>query len=168
MSDGPSGPGLPTGPSEAVETGPGMATFRVKPGFQFFYTLPVLLGFAVLVDALLSPAADKWFFLLLVLILAAISVPRGWSKATLAGDRLTLHTPLRQPRALDLSDLTAVEVSPRIGQALILRYHPAGERGQPDLAHEAVLGLPPLQDQSVLEASLAEVLRQSGAGSGNN
>jgi hypothetical protein len=144
----------------SAQTGPsdGHTVFRVKPGFQFFYTLPVLLALAIFVDALLAPAADKWMFLLLVLILAAISVPRGWSKVTLTGERLTLHAPLRRPRAFDLSRLTAIEVSPRIGQALVLHYHPDDERGRPDPANETVLGLPPLQDQWMLEASLQEAL----------
>ncbi len=98
-------------------------TFRVKPSFQFLYTLPVLLALAILVDALLAPASDKWLFLLLVLALAAISVPRGWSSVTLEGERLTLHTPLRRPRAVDLRRLLAVETSPRVGATLVLRYH---------------------------------------------
>jgi hypothetical protein len=138
------------------ETGPSIdhSVFRVKPGFQFFYTLPVLLALAILVDALFAPAADKWLFLLLVLILAAISVPRGWSKVTLENSRLTLHTPLRRPRAIDLRQLTDLEISPRIGQAIVLRYHPDDPRGQPDLASEAVLGLPPLEDQATLEEHL--------------
>lgn len=124
---------------------------RVKPGFQFFYTLPLLLALAIFVDALLTPAADKWLFLLLVLALAAISVPRGWSRVTLEGDQLTLHTPLRRPRAVDLRHLIAVEISPRLGQALVLRYHPADEQGRPDLHDEAFLGLPPLEQQTRLE-----------------
>jgi hypothetical protein len=142
-----------TGLGGSAQTGPssGDGVFRVKPGFQFFYTLPVLLALAIFVDALFAPAADKWLFLLLVLILAAISVPRGWSKVTLEGGRLTLHTPLRRPRTLDLRHLAAVETSPRIGQALVLRYHPVDEHGRPDLQREAILGLPPLEDQARLE-----------------
>lgn len=135
------------GPSETV-------TFRVKPGFQFFYTLPLLLALAIFVDALLAPAADKWLFLLLVLILAAIAVPRGWSHVTLEAGRLTLHTPLRRLRAVDLQHLTAVETSTRLGQALVLRYHPVDEHNRPDLHSEAILGLPPLEDQARLEAIL--------------
>jgi hypothetical protein len=138
--------------------------FRVKPGFQFFYTLPVLLALAILVDALLAPAADKWLFLLLVLALAAMSVPRGWSRVTLEGDRLTLHTPLRRPRAIELRQLADLEISPRMGQALVLRYHLEDEHGRPDLASEAVLGLPPLQDQFVLEERLHRALLTSGIG----
>jgi hypothetical protein len=138
--------------------------FRVKPGFQFFYTLPLLLALAILVDALLAPAADKWLFLLLVLALAAISVPRGWSRVTLDGDRLTLHTPLRRPRAIDLRQLTDLEISPRMGQALVLRYHPNDPRGRPDPASDAVLGLPPLQDQFALEERLHKALLPSDIG----
>jgi hypothetical protein len=149
MSDGQGGlsGSAQTGPSEKL-------TFRVKPGFQFFYTLPVLLALAIFVDALFAPAADKWLFLLLVLILAAVSAPRGWSKVTLEGDRLTLHTPLRRPRAIDLHQVTDLETSSRIGQAIVLRYHPDDPRGRPDLASEAVLGLPPLEDQTTLEEYL--------------
>ena len=143
-----------TGPSHVQQTGPSSGEelkFRVKPGFQFFYTLPLLLALAIFVDALLAPTADKWLFLLLVLALAAISVPRGWSRVTLEGDRLTLHTPLRRPRAVDLRRLAAVEISPRLGQALVLRYHPADGQGRPDLHNEAILGLPPLEQQTRLE-----------------
>jgi len=136
------------------ETGPSSGVYRVKPGFQFFYTLPLLLALAILVDALLAPAADKWLFLMLVLALAAISVPRGWSRVTLEGGRLTLHTPLRRPRAVALRQLTSLEISPRIGQAIVLHYHPDGPHGQPDLTSEAVLGLPPLEDQAILEEHL--------------
>jgi hypothetical protein len=157
-SDQQGGLGQETGPSDqqgglGQETGPsgGDGVFRVKPGFQFFYTLPVLLALAIFVDALLAPAADKWLFLLLVLILAAISVPRGWSKVTLEDGHLTLHTLLRRPRPVDLRHLAAVETSPRIGQALVLRYHPVDEHGRPDLQSEAILGLPPLEDQARLE-----------------
>ena len=140
-----------TGPSNGGGTG---EVFRVKSGFQFFYSLPVLLALAILVDALLAPAPDKWFFLLLVLALAAISVPRGWSKVTLEDDHLTLHTPLRRPRTVDLRHLTAYETSTRMGQTIFLRYHLADEHGRPGLTNEAVLGLPPLQDQAVLEEYL--------------
>ncbi len=162
---GHGGLGQETGPSKhdglGQETGPSeKLTFRVKPGFQFFYTLPVLLALAILVDAMFAPAPDKWLFLLLVLALAAISAPRGWSWVTLEGDRLTLHTPLRRPRAIDLRRLAAVEVSPRMGQALVLRYHPDDERGRPDPASEAVLGLPPLQDQGLLEERLQQAIDQ--------
>jgi hypothetical protein len=157
---GHDGLGQETGPSKgrlggSAQTGPSeKLTFRVKPGFQFFYTLPVLLALAILVDALFAPAADKWLFLLLVLILAAISVPRGWSKVTLDDDRLTLHMPLRRSRAVDLRHLSATETSPRLGQALVLRYHPVDEHNRPDLHSEAILGLPPLQDQAILEEHL--------------
>lgn len=136
--------------------------YRVKPGFQFFYTLPVLLALAVFVDALLAPTPDKWFFLLLVLVLAAVSVPRGWSRVTVESQQLTLQTPLRRPRAVDLRRLTAVETSTRIGQALVLRYYPVDEHGRTDLTSDAVLGLPPLQDQWTLEAALQEALHQAG------
>lgn len=132
-------------------------TFHVKPGFQFFYTLPVLLALAILVDALSAPAREKWPFLLLVLGLAAISVPRGWSTVTLEDDRLTLHTPLRRPRTVDLRQLLAVETSPRAGAALVLRYQSESPPGQPDDTGEAVLGLPPLQNQ----AALVERLRNT-------
>jgi hypothetical protein len=135
-----------TGPSGGEEL-----KFRVKPGFQFFYTLPLLLALAIFVDALFAPAADKWLFLLLVLILAAISVPRGWSRVTLEDGRLTLHTPLRRPRTLDLRHLAAVEISPRLGQALVLHYHPVDDYSSPDLHRAAILGLPPLEDQALLE-----------------
>lgn len=161
------GLGQETGPSD-VQTGPTNAqagpsndsqVFRVKPGFQFFYTLPVLLALAIFVDALFAPAASKWLFLLLVLALAAVSVPRGWSKVTLEGDRLTLHTPLRRQRGVDLRHLAAMETSPRVGQALVLRYHPADEHGRPDSHDEAILGLPPLEDQATLE----DILRNTYA-----
>ena len=131
-----------------------LQTFRVQPGFQFFYTLPVLLAAAVLVDALLAPAADKWLLLALTLAIAAISLPRGWSKVTLADGRLSLHTPLRRPRTVDLRGLVGLEASPRLGRALVLRYHPVDEHGRPEPASEAVLGLPPLQDQTMLEERL--------------
>ncbi len=158
------GLGQETGPSEATfrgemgglgqETGPSEAKFRVQPGFQFFYTLPVLLAAAVLVDALLAPAADKWLLLLLTLVIAAISVPRGWSKVAVKDGRLALYSPLRRPRTVDLRGLVGLEISPRLGRALVLRYCPVDEQGRPDLASEAVLGLPPLQDQTVLEERL--------------
>ncbi len=131
-----------------------LQTFRVQPGFQFFYTLPVLLAAAVLVDALLTPAADKWLLLALTLAIAAISLPRGWSKVTLADGRLSLHTPLRRPRVVDLRGLVGLEASPRLGRALVLRYHPVDAHGRPEPAGEAVLGLPPLQDQTMLEERL--------------
>ncbi len=131
-----------------------LQTFRVQPGFQFFYTLPVLLAAAVLVDALLAPAADKWLLLALTLAIAAISLPRGWSKVTLADGRLSLHTPLRRPRVVDLRGLVGLEASPRLGRALVLRYHQVDEHGRPEPAGEAVLGLPPLQDQTMLEERL--------------
>lgn len=138
----------------SAQTGPSQVEFRVQPGFQFFYTLPLLLAAAVLVDALLAPAADKWLLLLLVLAIAAISLPRGWSKVTLADGRLALHSPLRRPRTVDLRGLVGLEASPRLGRALVLRYRPVDEHGRPDPAGEAVLGLPPLQDQSLLEERL--------------
>ncbi len=158
---------LQTGPSNLetaasnLQTGPSNdgRVFRVKPGFQFFYTLPVLLALAIFVDALLAPAANKWLFLLLVLALAAVSVPRGWSKVTLESDRLTLHMPLRRPRTVDLRHLAALETSPRVGQALVLRYHPADEHGRPDSHDEAILGLPSLEDQATLE----DILRNTYA-----
>lgn len=131
---------------------------RVRPGFQFFYSLPLLLAVAILVDAWLAPAVDKWLFLLLVLGLGVVSLPRGWSKVTLEGHHLTVHAPLRRPRQLDLHRLTAVDASPRLGQALLLRYHPDDPQGQPDLAHEAVLALPPLQDQYLLEQRIQAVI----------
>jgi hypothetical protein len=156
MSEGKGGHGQETGPSEV--------TFRVQPGFQFFYTLPVLLAVAVLVDALLAPAADKWLLLLLTLAIAAISVPRGWSKVTLADGRLSLHSPLRRPRMVDLRGLVGLEASPRLGRALVLRYHAVDEYGWPDPAGEAVLGLPPLQDQTMLEERLQAAIDQGAAG----
>lgn len=134
---------------------------RVRPSFQFFYSLPLLLAVAILVDALLAPAADKWLFLLLVLALGAVSLPRGWSKVTLEGHRLTVHAPLRRPRQLDLRRLATVDASPRLGQALLLRYHPDDPQGQPDLTREAVLALPPLQDQYLLEARVQAILDSS-------
>jgi hypothetical protein len=167
MSGEKGGLGRETGPSSESglgrETGSGEVKFRVQPGFQFFYTVPVLLAVAVLVDALLAPAADKWLLLLLVLAIAAMSAPRGWSTVTLNDNRLALHTPLRRPRALDLHSLTGMEASPRLGRALVLRYFPVDAHGQPDPAGEAVLGLPPLQDQTLLEERLQAVIDQRSA-----
>ncbi len=151
MSDGRGG---------SAETGPGRVIFRVQPGFQFFYSLPVLLALAILVDALLAPAADKWLLLALVLAMSLISVPRGWSRVTLDDDQLTLITPLRRPRAVALRRLTALEASPRLGRPLLLRYYPDASSGWPDAAGEAVLGLPPLQDQFLLEERLQAALDQ--------
>lgn len=148
------------GQGDSVQTGPSRVVFRVQPGFQFFYSLPVLLALAILVDALLAPAADKWLLLALVLAMSLISVPRGWSKVTLDDDQVTLITPLRRPRAVALRRLTALEASPRLGRALLLHYHPNRAPGQPDRADEAVLGLPPLQDQFLLEERLQAVLDQ--------
>ena len=43
-------------------------------------------------------------------------------------------------------------------QALLLRYHPDNEQDQPSPAGEAVLALPPLQDQYLLEERIQAVL----------
>lgn len=147
----------------SAQAGQSEVKFRVQPGFQFFYTLPVLLAAAVLVDALLAPAADKWLLLLLTLAIAAISVPRGWSTVTLDEGQLTLRTPLRRPRAVDLRSLMDMEASPRLGRALVIRYHPLNAHGRPDPAHEAVLGLPPLQDQALLEERLQAAIDKDPA-----
>ncbi len=110
MSEG-RGDAEPSGPGSA-EANPSRVVFRVQPGFQFFYSLPVLLALAILVDALLAPAADKWLFLALVLAMSLISVPRGWSKVTLDDAQVTLITPLRRPRPVSLHRLAAFEPSP--------------------------------------------------------
>lgn len=144
----------PDGSAQTEPTSGAELTFRVKPSFQFLYTLPVLLALAILVDALSAPEPQKWLFLLLVLALAAIATPRGWSTVTLDGERLTLHTPLHRPRVVDLRHLLTLETSSRVGAALVLRYHPDDSHGQPDLTHEVVMGLPPLQDQALLEEHL--------------
>ena len=162
MSEG-RGDAEPSGPGSA-EANPSPVVFRVQPGFQFFYSLPVLLALAILVDALLAPAADKWLFLALVLAMSLISVPRGWSKVTLDDAQVTLITPLRRPRPVSLHRLAAFEPSQRLGRALLLRYYPDDAAGQPDPANEAVLGLPPLQDQFLLEEQLQAALdRQAPA-----
>ena len=132
-------------------------TFRIKPSYQFFYSLPVLLALAQIVDIILAPNRTKGLVLFLILIVALLSVPLAWTKVVLDRDRLIVQTPLRKPRSVELRQLVQFEQSSRRWHSLILRYHPIDEQGRMDRNSEAFLSLPPLEDQLALE----EWLRRS-------
>lgn len=132
-------------------------TFRVQPGFQFFYSLPVLLVVAALGDLWLNPGPGKGWLVLFMLFVAAITLPRGWAKVSLRDHLLTVHMRPYGTRQVDLHGLTGLETSSHIGHALVLRYHPLGATGLLDRTREAFLGLPPLQDQT----ELAEILEHA-------
>ena len=129
-------------------------TFRIKPSYQFFYSLPVLLALAQIVDIILAPNRTKGLVLFLILIVALLSVPLAWTKVVLDRDRLIVQTPLRKPRSVELRQLVQFEQSSRRWHSLILRYHPIDEQGRMDRNSEAFLSLPPLEDQLALEERL--------------
>lgn len=129
-------------------------TFRIKPSYQFFYSLPVLLALAQTVDIILAPNRTKGLVLFLILIVALLSVPLAWTKVMLDRDRLIVQTPLRKPRSVELRQLVQFEQSSRRWHSLILRYHPIDEQGRMDRSSEAFLSLPPLEDQLALEERL--------------
>ena len=129
-------------------------TFRIKPSYQFFYSLPVLLALAQTVDIILAPNRTKGLVLFLILIAALLSVPLAWTKVVLDRDRLIVQTPLRKPRSVELRQLVQFEQSSRRWHSLILRYHPIDEQGRMDRSSEAFLSLPPLEDQLALEERL--------------
>lgn len=129
-------------------------TFRTKPSYQFFYSLPVLLALAQIVDIVIAPGRNKGLVLVLILIVALLSVPLAWTKVVLDRDRLILQTPLRKPRSVELRQLVQLEESSRRWHSLILRYHPVDERGRMDRNSEAFLHLPPLEDQPAFEEQL--------------
>ena len=129
-------------------------TCRTKPSYQFFYSLPVLLALAQIVDIILAPSRTKGLGLVLILIVALLTVPLAWTKVTLDRDRLTLQTPLRKPRSVELRQLVQMEESSRMWHSLILRYHPLDKQGRMDRSTEAFLTLPPLEDQLALEERL--------------
>ncbi|MFZ2488059.1 MAG: hypothetical protein WAZ19_08030 [Anaerolineae bacterium] len=142
---------------------PAERTFRVQPGFQFFYSLPVLLTVAALGDLWLNPGPGKGWLVLFMLFLAAITLPRGWSKVTLRDHLLTVQMRPYGTRQVDLRGLTGLETSSHIGHALVLRYHPLDAAGQLDRTREAFLGLPPLQDQNELAETLEQALHSAPA-----
>ena len=129
-------------------------TFRIKPSYQFFYSLPVLLALAQVVDIILAPNRTKGLVLFLILIVALLSVPLAWTKVVLDRDRLIVQTPLRKPRSVELRQLVQLEESSRRWHSLILRYHPVDGQGRMDRSTEAFLSLPPLEDQVALEERL--------------
>ena len=129
-------------------------TFRTKPSYQFFYSLPVLLALAQIVDIILAPNRTKGLVLVLILIVALLSVPLAWTKVVLDRNRLIVQTPLRKPRSVELRQLVQLEESSRRWHSLILRYHPTDEQDRMDRSSEAFLSLPPLEDQLALEERL--------------
>jgi len=131
-------------------------TFRIKPSYQFFYSLPVLLALAQIVDIILAPSRSKGLVLVLILIVALLTVPLAWTKVRFERDRVTLQAPLRKPRSVELRQLVQLEESSRRWHSLILRYHPIDEQGRMDRSTEAFLSLPPLEDQLALEERLRE------------
>jgi hypothetical protein len=133
-----------------------LRTFRAKPGYQFFYSLPMLLALALLVDIVLAPEGTKVLALVLVLVAAAVTVPLGWARVVLEHEQLSLQAPLRKPRALERQQLVSFEESSRLWRSLILRYHPIDRSGGIDRGSEAFLSLPPLDDQPALEAWLRD------------
>ena len=126
-------------------------TFRIKPSYQFFYSLPVLLALAQIVDIMIALNRTKGLVLFLILIVALLSVPLAWTKVVLDRDHLIVQTPLRKPRSVELRQLVQLEESSRRWHSLILRYHPIDEQGRMDRSTEAFLSLPPLEDQLALE-----------------
>ena len=129
-------------------------TFRIKPSYQFFYSLPVLLALAQIVDIILSPGRSKGLVLVMILIVALLTVPLACTKVVLDRDRLILQTPLRKPRSVELRQLVQLEESSRMWHSLILRYNPLDKQGRMDRSTEAFLSLPPLEDQLALEERL--------------
>ena len=129
-------------------------SFRTKPSYQFFYSLPVLLALAQSINIMIAPDRNKGLVLFLILIVALLSVPLAWAKVVLDGDRLIVQTPLRKPRSVELRQLVQMEESSRRWHSLILRYHPVDEHGRMDRSTEAFLSLPPLEDQVALEERL--------------
>ena len=130
-------------------------TFRTKPSYQFFYSLPVLLALALVIDIIFAPDRNKGLVLVIVLIVALLTVPLAWTKVMLDRDRLTVQSPLRKPRAVDLRQLVQMEESSRLWHSLILRYHPVDKQGRMDRNSEAFLHLPPLEDQPAFEERLS-------------
>jgi hypothetical protein len=133
-----------------------LRTFRAKPGYQFFYSLPVLLALALLVDIVLAPEGAKVLVFVLVLVAAAVTAPLGWARVVLDHEQLSLQAPLRKPRTLERRQLVSFEESSRLWRSLILRYHPIDGDGGIDRDMEAFLSLPPLDDQPALEAWLRD------------
>lgn len=131
-------------------------TFRAKPGYQFFYSLPVLVALALLVDLVMAPEGVKVLALVLVLVAASVTVPLGWARVVLDREHLSLLAPLRKPRTMERRQLVSFEESSRLWRSLIVRYHPIDRSGGIDRGSEAFLNLPPLDDQPALEAWLRD------------
>jgi hypothetical protein len=145
---------------------PDSQAFSTSLPFKLLYSVPVLLAVLFLYDFWRSSRPDALLFLGICLVLALVTVPRGWAQVVLTEDRLTLQMPLRRLRTVRLRQLAAVERSQRLGHALILFYHPVDERGRLDIANQEILGLVPLDRQDQLESQLRQVVGREASEQG--
>jgi len=127
-----------------------LITLRTRALFVFLYTAPALLVLFLAYELAVNPNPERGLVLLLTVIVTALALPRAWARVLVAEDGLTLHMPLRRPRALFWRQIIGFETGGRLGNALVLRYHPLNSQGRPDPTTEQFLSLTPLERQDVL------------------
>lgn len=131
---------------------------QTSRSFQFLYLLPILLAVALLTDLVLNDRNSNWPLVVGALLLALVTVPRALARVDLEDERLSLSMPLRSPKRVYLRQVSGYERSGRVGRSLILRHHPLDEQGNLDSENEQFLGLPPLEQQTDLEARLESIV----------
>ncbi|MEA3337119.1 MAG: hypothetical protein U9R25_14510 [Chloroflexota bacterium] len=136
--------------------------FRTSWGFRLLYLVPLLLVLLALVTQVKSPAQYGWLLVLLAIVFSVMTVPRALTKVIVDDESLVVNTPLRKSTVIYLRQLVSVERSPRVGHALLLRYHPMDERGRLDIANQEFKGLPPLEQQEQLLDLLKGAVGEDG------
>lgn len=135
-----------------------MTVYRTNALFRVLYLLPALLAVAFALQAVRQPDLSNGLGFTLCLLLLAVSVPRALARVVVDDSQLRLEAPFRQPRNVYFRQLIAIERSSRLGNALLLRYHPMDERGRLDIANQQFLSLPPLEQQHLLEEQLRAIV----------
>lgn len=78
------------------------------------------------------------------------------SRVVVEETRMALHTPLARPKVVEFRQLAGVSEEGRIGQSILVLYHPLAEHGLVELDEVRSLALPAVQDQEALLATLAK------------
>jgi hypothetical protein len=132
-----------------------IAIYRAHPRYRLFALICVGLVLLFAWQLWHKFEAGSAIFFVVVLGLLAWYGRAAGSRVEVDPTRLTLYTPLAAPRSVEFRQLAGVSEEGRMGQAILVLYHPLREHGLVELDEIRSLALPAMTDQETLLAALA-------------
>jgi hypothetical protein len=129
-------------------------TYNTHPRYRIFALVSLLLTGLFAWDLLdgLEPAIGLFAVVCCGLFLWYVRAML--TSVVLSEDRVVLHVPLSQPRAVEFRQLMTVSEEGRIAREILIMYHPTCEQGLVDLDDVRSMSLPVMVDQTSLLATL--------------